>query len=264
MSIIGVNIKDNPKTYFFDSNDLNVRLNDLVVIDTEKARQIAAVTKLNVENYDKNLEIKKIVRIANKKDKQIYKSNLKDSGNAFDQCNKLIEKYKLDMNLINANYTFDRKQLIFQFTSDNRVDFRDLAKELASIFRTRIELRQIGVRDKAKNVGGLGVCGRELCCKRFLQDIDSVSINMAKNQGIALNPSKINGCCGRLLCCLKYEDESYCEARKGMPKIGDIVNTEYGEGNVVSVFICERKYKVDVKNHGIVEIVMDDKNGSRK
>lgn len=258
MNIIGVNIKDNPKMYFFDSNNIDLKLNDLVIIETEKALQVATVTKLNVSSYDKTLEIKKILRKATKKDIQINNKNLEDSKKAFKDCKKLIEKYKLDMNLINANYTFDRKQLVFQFTSDNRVDFRELAKELASIFKTRIELRQIGVRDKAKSVGGIGVCGRQLCCKKFLRDIDSVSINMAKNQGLALNPNKINGACGRLLCCLKYEDCDYCTAKKGMPKIGDKVNTDLGEGIVTSVFICDRKYKVDVPDHGIIEVKLED------
>ena len=264
MNIIGVNIKDNPKTYFFDSNNIKVKINDLVIIETEKATQIASVTKLDVQNYDKNLEIKNIIIIANKKDIQTNNKNIQESKKAMKICKELIEKYGLDMNLINANYTFDRKQLIFQFTSDNRVDFRELAKELASIFKTRIELRQIGVRDKAKSIGGLGVCGYELCCKKFLHDIDSVSINMAKNQGLALNPSKINGSCGRLLCCLKYEDCDYCEAKKGLPKVGDMIDTEYGKGEVVSVSICERKYKVEIPEHGVIEISLEEQNGSKK
>jgi len=264
MSVIGVNIKDNLKIYYFDSNNIDVKLFDYVIVETEKAVQIARVTKLDITDYDKNLEIKKIIRVATKKDIEKNNKNIDDSKKAYDVCKDLIKKYNIDMNLVNANYTFDRKQLIFQFTSDSRVDFRNLAKDLAAIFKTRIELRQIGVRDKAKGVGGLGVCGRELCCKCFLNDINSVSINMAKNQGIALNPNKINGSCGRLLCCLKYEDCDYCEAKKGLPKVGDMIDTEHGKGKVISVLICERKYKVEVPDHGIIEINMEEKNGSRK
>lgn len=264
MSVIGVNIKDNSKTYYFDTNNINVNLKDFVIIETEKALQIAQVTKLNITGLDDKLEIKKIKRLATNEDIRNNLKNIKDADEAFSICKKIIQKHKLEMNLINANYTFDRKQLVFQFTADSRVDFRNLAKELASIFKTRIELRQIGVRDKAKGVGGIGSCGRELCCKKFLNGIDSVSINMAKNQDLALNPNKINGVCGRLLCCLKYEDCDYCEAKKGMPKIGDKVKTDFGEGDVISVFTCQRKYKVDVPEHGIVEIKLDNNDGSRK
>ena len=157
------------------------------------------------------------------------------------------------MNIIDASYTHDRTQLLFRFLSDTRVDFRDLARDLASIYHTRIELRQIGVRDKSKLVGGIGCCGQELCCSRFLKNFNSVSIQNAKNQNLALNPSKINGLCGRLLCCLKYEDECYKECRKNLPNIGQIVKTENGEGKVISLDILKKKYKVETEN-GVVEI----------
>ena len=165
------------------------------------------------------------------------------------------------MQIIDASFTFDRDQLMFYFLSDSRVDFRELAKALASIYKTRIELRQVGVRDRAKEAGGLGLCGRCLCCSQFLYDFDSVSINMAKNQNLSLNPSKINGVCGRLLCCLKYENECYCEYRKGMPDVGDKVETEDGIGKVVSIDVISGKYKVEVPDVGLVDMVRDN-NGS--
>ena len=164
------------------------------------------------------------------------------------------------MHIIDASYTFDRDKLIFRFFADNRIDFRELAKELASIYKVRIELRQIGIRDKAKEIGGYGPCGQKLCCARFLKDLNAVSINMAKNQNIALNPTKINGVCGRLMCCLKYEDENYEENRQHMKKIGDKIMTEHGEGTIISLEVLNQKYKVDVPNYGIVEVNKDESN----
>ena len=158
------------------------------------------------------------------------------------------------MYILDASYTFDRSQLIFKFIANDRVDFRKLAKELASMYKTRIELRQVGVRDKAREIGGCGQCGQPLCCARFLKDMDLVSINMAKNQNIALNPSKINGVCGRLLCCLKYEDENYKECRKCLPKLGSKVMTEKGEGKVISVDVLKKQYEVDIPSIGVVEV----------
>ena len=164
------------------------------------------------------------------------------------------------MSIVDAFYMFDRSQLIFRFVSEERVDFRNLAKELGAIFKTRIELRQVGIRDKAKEIGGIGPCGRLLCCFTFLNDFDSVSINMAKNQLLALNPSKINGLCGRLLCCLKYEDDNYYEYKSGLPHIGQGIGTKEGYGKVISVDIFNRKYKVYVDGVGIVEVVLNDES----
>ena len=241
--------------------DMDVEVGKYVVVEIDKTLNLGKVIALEVnENKIKNQEKEtKFVRISTKEDIKTNFNNIKEAESAFKKCISLIEKYKLDMRLIDAAYTLDKKQLVFQFTSDNRVDFRDLAKDLAGIYRTRIELRQIGVRDKAKCVGGIGVCGKELCCSQFLHEMDAVSINMAKNQKLALNPSKINGTCGRLLCCLKYEDKQYCELKKGLPEVGDTVNTEFGEGTVTVVNICNRTYKVDVPKHGIVEINLEEK-----
>ena len=167
------------------------------------------------------------------------------------------------MNVIDSSFTFDRKQLLINFISDERVDFRELAKMLASRYHTRIELRQVGARDKAKNVGGIGLFGKELCCKQFLNTMQSVTINMAKNQNIALNPNKINGACGRLLCCLCYEDEEYQRCLCDMPSIGDTVKTEYGEGQVISLDILNRKYKVNIDND-IKEIELKKNESNKK
>ena len=163
------------------------------------------------------------------------------------------------MKIIDANYTFDREQLLFRFLADDRVDFRQLAKDLGSIFKTRIELRQVGIRDKAKEIGGIGPCGRKLCCSNFLTEFDSVSINMAKNQNLSLNPSKINGVCGRLLCCLKYENDNYTEYKKNLPDLGNKIKTKEGEGKVVSVDVFKRKYRVLLnETNEIIEILADD------
>ena len=184
-----------------------------VIVKTEKGLEFARVTKTNHQINSKILTepLLSVVRISNKNDFRIYRQNKKDSGEAFKKCEQLIKKNNLNMRLIDAHYTFDRKQLLYHFVSDERVDFRKLAKELGELFKTRIELRQIGVRDKAQLIGGCGQCGRKLCCQGFLKDFNAVSINMVKNQNLSLNPTKINGLCGRLLCCLKYEDNLYSE-----------------------------------------------------
>ena len=260
MKVVSVNFKDKGRIYYFSPNRLALKNGDYVIVETERGLQYGQV-KNGIFDIDKDKiknPLKPVVRIATNEDKKTYEKNVQDADKALLKCHKLVEKQKLNMLVIGANYTFDRDQLIFYFLSDNRVDFRSLAKELAALYKTRIELRQIGVRDKAKEIGGLGTCGLELCCSRFLNDFDAVSINMAKNQNIALNPSKINGICGRLLCCLKYEDECYTNCKKGMPKIGSKVTTARGEGTVKSIDILKRKYVVDVKNIGDIEVNLDE------
>ena len=200
------------------------------------------------------------MRIANKNDQKKHLSNVRDADKAVIKCNDLILEYGLDMRIIDASYTFDREQLIFRFVSDNRVDFRQLAKDLGSIFKTRIELRQVGIRDKAKEIGGFGPCGRKLCCNNFLTEFDSVSINMAKNQNLSLNPTKINGVCGRLLCCLKYENDNYTEYKKGLPDVGNRVKTEQGDGKVISVDVFNRTYKVLLPENEILTVEVKDEN----
>lgn len=237
--IYGVIFKDNCKIYYFKSDEIYEK-NDYVIVETENGLQYAKIVMINKNDNSKE-EFKEIVRKATDEDNEIFMKNLKDSKIALNKCRKLVDELKLNMNVINAQWTFERNQLVFTFTSDERVDFRELAKKLASIYHTRIELRQIGARDKAKSVGGIGICGRELCCKGFLNQMETISINMAKNQNLALNPSKINGVCGRLLCCLAYENENYLNNLKGMPVVGDIIMTDKGEGKVISIDILNRK-----------------------
>lgn len=262
IDVVGVVFDDEGHIYYFSPAGHNLDKEMNVVVETERGIQFAKVvianTKLKKENI--NMPLKKVIRIATKEDFKNYEKNREDNRKAFLDCKKLIEKHNLKMNLIDANFTLDRKQLLFHFTADARIDFRTLAKELASIYKTRIELRQIGIRDKAKVVGGIGPCGRVLCCNNFLYDFDSVSINMAKNQNIALNPNKINGACNRLLCCLTYENDNYLEARKTLPDVGQRVETKEGFGRVVSVDILAQKYQVDVPDVGILDIKVE--NGS--
>jgi len=206
--VVGVKLGENSKTYYFDADGFNLNENDNVIVDTEKGCQYGTVVTTSIED-NKNIDYKKVLRIATKNDYKKHMNNVRDAKIAVDKCNELIEEYGLTMTIIDASYNFDRSQLLYRFVADERVDFRNLAKDLGSIFKTRIELRQIGIRDKAKEVGGFGPCGRMLCCSSFLTSFDSISINMAKNQNLLLNPSKINGVCGRLLCCLKYENDDY-------------------------------------------------------
>ena len=248
-NIYGVTFKDDGKIYAFKSEDIECKIEDNVIVETEKGLQYGkVVSKMEeLKNIEKE-SLKDIIRIATKEDYNQYLKNLKDAKEAIKFTEDCIKDLDLNMNIIDGAFTFDRKQLLINFISDERVDFRELAKLLAGKYHTRIELRQVGARDKAKKVGGIGICGKELCCKQFLNNIQSVTIGMAKNQNIALNPSKINGSCGRLLCCLNYEDEEYRRCSSGMPSVGDTVNTDFGEGIVVSLDILNRKYKVNVNN----------------
>ena len=245
MNIVGIKLGNNSKTYFFNGNNFHLDIGDNVIVETEKGLQFGTVVSfVSEDSVFKKIDLKNVIRIASKSDIKKNISNLKDSESAILKCNELIEKYELDMRIIDAYYTFDRSQLVFRFLSDDRVDFRQLAKDLGSIFKTRIELRQVGIRDKAKEIGGFGPCGRKLCCSNFLTEFDSVSINMAKNQNLSLNPSKINGVCGRLLCCLTYENDNYAEYKKGLPEVGRKISTEDGEGKVLSVDVFGKSYKV--------------------
>ena len=233
--------KDGGKGYFFKT-DLELNKDDYVIVETEKGNQFAKVIKeVKVNDIDSQ---KDILRIATDEDYKTHLKNLKDAEKALNKCREIVEELSLDMKVINAQYTFERNQLLFNFLADDRIDFRELAKKLAAIYHTRIELRQIGARDKAKEIGGIGVCGNTLCCITFLKRLETVSMNMAKNQNLALNPTKINGSCGRLLCCLAYEDEEYKKSLEGMPQIGETVKTKDGEGQVVSLNILQRKYSV--------------------
>ncbi len=261
MNIYGVVFRDKGKVYYFNGQELSIPINVTVIVETEKGLQfgkvISKIDDFRAEQFKEDL--KNILRISTKKDYHQYLTNLKDAKIAMTEAKKIAQELNLKMSFLDAEYTFDRKQLIFNFYAEERVDFRLLAKRLASLYRTRIELRQVGARDKAEQVGGIGPCGRELCCSSFLTHLESVSMNMAKNQNIALNPSKINGSCGRLLCCLTYEDEEYSRCHVGMPSVGQKMNTSFGEGVVSSVDILNRKYKVFV-NGEYEEFKLDEES----
>ena len=262
IEVVGVVFKKNSKIYYFSPNGMKIKKGINVIVRTERGLQFGKIEIPNTEIDSSRLttSLSEVVRIASKKDYENHLRNVEAAKKALKKCKDLVEKHELNMMILDANYMFDKSQLLFTFLADNRVDFRKLAKDLASLYKTRIELRQVGVRDKAKEVGGYGSCGRPLCCSKFLTDFDSVSINMAKNQNIALNPTKINGVCGRLLCCLKYEDECYKECAKNLPKIGKRVDTEKGEGKVISTDILKQTYRVDVKDYGVVEVKVNESN----
>ena len=242
MKLYSVVFKENGKSYYFNGND-NLEVNTNVIVETEKGLQFGKINNIISDASDKD-KYKDILRVATKEDTDNYYKLLKDNVKALEKCKEFVKNLNLNMRVISAEFTFDKSQLFFNFTSDERVDFRELAKKLAGVYHTRIELRQIGARDKAKEVDGIGVCGERICCARFLNHIDAISMNMAKNQNLALNPSKINGLCGRLLCCLQYEDDNYIECSKGLPQVGDEVKTDKGTGEVISVDVLNRKYKV--------------------
>ncbi len=244
--ICGVKFKDYGKTYYFRNDGLILHNKLTVVVETDKGEQFAKICEVNVKNL-KNFDVdslKPILRISTKADYNKYLKNLRDAKEALFYSREEAKRLGLDMHLIDSSFTLDRKQLTINFIADSRIDFRELVKNIAAKYRARIELHQMGVRDKSKEIGGIGHCGRELCCSKFLNGIDTISINMAKNQGIALNPSKINGTCGRLLCCLSYEDEVYSSHRALLPKVGEVIETKDGKGKVVSLDVLNKKYTV--------------------
>lgn len=246
VKIIGVKFKQKGKVYYFDPDNLNIKLHDFVIVETSRSLEYGEVVIPVSDIEEKNLvsPLKKVIRIATEADARQAEQNRKKEENAFNICNEKIIKHGLDMKLIEVEYTFDGSKILFYFTSGGRVDFRELVKDLASVFRTRIELRQIGVRDEAKLLGGLGICGRNLCCASHLSDFQPVSIKMAKEQSLSLNPTKISGTCGRLMCCLKYEQDCYEELNKITPKPGAIVSTPDGQGTVWSTSVLAGKLKV--------------------
>ena len=249
ITVVGVRFKKAGKIYYFDPDGLNINEMDCVVVETARGIEFGHVVVGPKEVTEEEIvaPLKKVIRIAEKEDIKIHQSNQEKALEAFNICEKKIVEHGLEMNLIDVEYTFDNNKVIFYFTADGRVDFRELVKDLAAIFRTRIELRQIGVRDEAKMIGGLGPCGRSSCCTTFLGEFEPVSIKMAKDQSLSLNPSKISGLCGRLMCCLKYENEVYEKLLKKMPTIGTIVLTSVGQGTVVEVFTILEMVKVKVR-----------------
>ena len=244
--VTGVRFRIPGKIYYFDKKKKKKKKGMYVIVDTSKGNEYGEVVFVDKEVPDEEVgeELKKIISISTPKDEKIRQSYKAKERGAFETCKKKIEKHNLPMKLINAEYKYDGSKIIFYFTAEGRIDFRELVKDLAAVFKTRIELRQIGVRDEVKRLGGLGPCGRELCCCTFLENFETVSIKMAKEQNISLNPTKISGKCGRLMCCLKYEQNAYEEISKKLPKIGAIVQTDEGKGEVVSVEILKEVIRV--------------------
>ena len=249
-TIIGVRFKKTGKIYYFDPNGLEIEKGMPVIVETAMGDEYGETVIANKEIEEEKLTnpLKNVIRIATDKDKKMYQEYKAKEDKAMKKCEEKIKKHGLEMKLIDCEYKFDGSKLIFYFTADGRIDFRELVKDLAAIFKTRIELRQIGVRDEVKRIGGNGMCGRELCCCTFLGNFETVSIKMAKEQNISLNPSKISGNCGRLMCCLKYEDEVYTEKLKKLPNIGAIVKTPEGEGEVEALETLKEQVRVKIKN----------------
>lgn len=247
--VVGVRFKKSGKIYYFDPDDLDIKQNDFVIVETARGIEfgLAVIGPKLVDESEIVAPLKKVIRIATDEDFEKYRENRAKAKEALKICEEKAKEHGLDMKLIDAEYTFDENKVIFYFTADGRIDFRELVKDLASIFRMRIELRQIGVRDESKMIGGLGPCGQPVCCSRFLSEFTPVSINMAKEQSLSLNPAKISGLCGRLMCCLKYEEEAYKDILKYMPEIGQIIETELGEGVVVDRQTIQSRVKAKVK-----------------
>ena len=261
--IIGARFKDVGKIYYFAPNGIKFNCGDKVIVETVRGVECGTVAIANREIEDEELKspLKSVIRLATKKDLEQLLENKKKEAEAFKICEEKIAKHGLSMKLIETEYTFDGNKILFYFTADGRVDFRELVKDLASVFRTRIELRQIGVRDEAKMLGGLGICGRPFCCSSFLGEFQPVSIKMAKEQGLSLNPSKISGTCGRLMCCLKYEQDVYDELLETIPPEGSLVLTKEGKGIVTEINLFKGTVKVllDSQKDGIAKSFEKDK-----
>lgn len=246
LNIIGVRFKSIGKVYYFNPNGLDIKMNDKVIVETARGVECGEVviTRREIDEAQFANPVKPVIRIATKQDFAAIERNKQKEKEAFRICEEKIKLHKLKMSLIDVECTFDNSKLLFYFTAENRIDFRELVKDLAAVFRTRIELRQIGVRDEAKMLGGLGICGQPFCCSRFLGEFQPVSIKMAKEQSLSLNPTKISGTCGRLMCCLKYEQDSYEELLKTTPKAGAIVKTADGKGIVEEANLLTGKLRI--------------------
>ena len=253
IKIVGVRFKNAGKIYYFDPVDFEIEKNIDVVVETARGLEYGKIVVGPKEIEEEKLisPLKPIIRIATEEDKAIYRENKEKAQETFEICQQKIKEHGLTMFLIDCEYTFDRNKLIFYFTAEGRIDFRELVKDLASIFKTRIELRQIGVRDEAKSIGGLGTCGRKLCCSSWLGDFQPVSIKMAKDQSLSLNPTKISGICGRLFCCLKYEHDVYVEAIEKMPVVGSVVKVENQKGKVIEINPLLEQIKIEFNDKTI-------------
>lgn len=264
VTVVGVRFKKAGKIYYFSPGELDVKKNKHVIVETARGVEFGecVIAPKQIEEDEIVSPLKSVIRIATQEDIDRHSENKQKEEEAFNVCLEKIQQHDLKMKLIDVEYTFDNNKVIFYFTADGRVDFRELVKDLAAIFRTRIELRQIGVRDEAKMIGGLGPCGRTMCCSTFLGDFAPVSIKMAKEQNLSLNPTKISGICGRLMCCLNYEQETYEHIRIKLPKVDSVVDTPYGKGTVVSNSVVKESVKVKIKpqdgDETIKEIPIDE------
>ncbi|MDO4545597.1 MAG: stage 0 sporulation family protein [Bacillota bacterium] len=261
-SVVGIKFKDAGKLYYFSPGNYDVKKGDNVIVETARGLEFGKVTMEKTEINDSDIvsPLKSIIRVATEKDHKKHQENLAKKEDALRRCQEKIDAHKLDMKLIDVEYTFDNSKVVFYFTADGRVDFRELVKDLASVFRMRIELRQIGVRDEAKMLGGVGNCGRGLCCNTWLSDFEPVSIKMAKVQNLSLNPTKISGICGRLMCCLKFENDVYNGLKKGMPNPGEKIKTPDGMAIVADVNLLENV----IKTRLILDKDPKDENGEEK
>lgn len=253
-TVVGVRFKQAGKTYYFDPGSDKYEQGMQVIVETARGQEIGivAIPAKEIAKDELVLPLKKVIRAASGADCARVEENRGKEIAAFDKCRQKILEHNLDMKLVSVEYTFDRNKIIFYFTSEERVDFRELVKDLASIFKTRIELRQIGVRDEAKHRGGIGPCGRAFCCATFLEDFEPVSIRMAKGQNLSLNPTKISGVCGRLMCCLRFEASAYEDAREEMPRVGERVLTPDGEGKVTEININKKTLLVKLDESGYI------------
>lgn len=249
--VVSVRFRPAGKIYYFNPGGLRLEKGAEVIVETSRGIEYGLVIQGNRELQDKKLAngLKPVLRVATEADSQLVERNLRDAKEAYPICYRKIQEHQLEMKLIDVEYTFDRNKILFYFTADGRIDFRDLVKDLAAIFKTRVELRQVGVRDETKLLGGIGVCGRELCCRTYLTDFVPVSIKMAKDQNLSLNPGKISGVCGRLMCCLKHEQSTYEELNATLPPVGSIVETpDRGQGEIKSVSVLRQTVKVVISN----------------
>lgn len=260
-NVVGIRFKKAGKIYYFDPAAYILEVGQYVIVETARGIEYGKVVVpiRQVDEHDVVLPLKQVVRPADTRDRLQVDENAIEAKRAFDLAHTKIIEHSLDMKLVDVEYTFDRNKIIFYFTAEGRVDFRELVKDLAAVFRTRIELRQIGVRDEAKLLGGIGPCGRMLCCSTFLGDFDPVSIKMAKDQNLSLNPTKISGLCGRLMCCLKYENDDYEIAKEGMPDIGDNITTPDGPGRVTGLNVLERLIQAYlIEQERVVEYTLEE------
>ena len=266
-TVLIVTFETTKKRYYFEVlGNETFKKNDKVIVETIRGTElgIASNNPIQMKEKDLVLPIKPVLKLASEKEIETYNLQRKEADEAFIICKEKIKKHQLEMKLITCEYTFDKSKLIFYFTANGRIDFRELVKDLAVLFKTRIELRQIGVRDEARILGNIGPCGTELCCKTFINKFDSVSVKMARDQGLVINPTKISGVCGRLLCCINYEYSQYEEALKDFPAVNQIVKTQMGEGKVVSISPLNNFLYVDIKDKGISRFDIKDIKFNKK